>query len=385
MTGTFLGYRRADGGAGVRNRVVILSVIDTAAATARRIGEMVKGTTVVATSFGRGQAGYDYEMTVRALAGLGCNPNAAAVLVVSLEPQSAERVAERIRKTGKPVEVVTVMGDGGSLNAAVKGARWAAEQVIAASRQKREPIPLSGLVMGVECGGSDTTSGIASNPAVGWAADALVDAGGTVVLSETSEWMGGEHLLAARAVDPAVGEKIIAAVLRVEKDAIDRGIDIRGQQPTADNIAGGLTTIEEKTLGAIRKAGTRDITDFLEFCERPQKSGLNVMDTAAPAAESMTALAAGGCQIIMFSTGQGNPSGDPIAPTLKVSGNTDTVIRLADIIDIDVSDIIAGSGTLDGAGDRVYRAFLEVAEGCHVRAEVFGEEVTSITRFERSL
>lgn len=385
MAGTFLGYRRADGSAGVRNRVLILSVVDTAAGTARRVGSLVKGTTVVTTSFGRGQAGYDYDMTVRALAGLGSNPNAAAVLVVGLEPDSTGRVANIIRQTGKPVETVTVMGDGGPLNAALKGARWATEQVILASRQKREPIPLSALVMGVECGGSDTTSGIASNPATGWAADALVDAGGTVILSETSEWMGGEHLLAERALDPAVGKKIIEAVQRVEQDAITRGIDIRGQQPTPDNIAGGLTTIEEKTLGAIRKAGTRDIVDFLEFCERPRKAGLNLMDTAAPAAESMTALAAGGCQIIIFSTGQGNPSGDPVAPTLKVSGNVDTVSRLADIVDVDVSDIIAGSGTLDTAGERVFRAFLDAAEGGHVRAEIFGEEVTSITRFERSL
>lgn len=385
MAGTFLGYRRPNGSAGVRNRVLILSVVDTAAATARRIGALVRGTTVVTTSFGRGQAGFDYEMTVRALAGLGCNPNAAAVLVVGLEPESADRVARVIRETGKPVEVVTVMGDGGPLQAALEGARWATEQVISASRQKREPIPISALVMGVECGGSDTTSGIASNPATGWAADALVDAGGTVVLSETSEWMGGEHLLAERALDPAVSKKIVQAVQRVEEDAITRGIDIRGQQPTPDNIAGGLTTIEEKTLGAIRKAGTRPIVDFLEFCERPRKAGLNLMDTAAPAAESMTALAAGGCQIIVFSTGKGNPSGDPVAPTLKVSGNVDTVSRLADLVDVSVSDVITGEATLDSAGERVFRAFLEVADGGRVRAEIFNEEVTSITRFERSL
>lgn len=385
MAGTFLGYRRPNGSAGVRNRVLILSVVDTAAATARRIGALVRGTTVVTTSFGRGQAGFDYEMTVRALAGLGCNPNAAAVLVVGLEPESADRVARVIRETGKPVAVVTVMGDGGPLQAALEGARWATEQVISASRQKREPIPISALVMGVECGGSDTTSGIASNPATGWAADALVDAGGTVVLSETSEWMGGEHLLAERALDPAVSKKIVQAVQRVEEDAITRGIDIRGQQPTPDNIAGGLTTIEEKTLGAIRKAGTRPIVDFLEFCERPRKAGLNLMDTAAPAAESMTALAAGGCQIIVFSTGKGNPSGDPVAPTLKVSGNVDTVSRLADLVDVSVSDVITGEATLDSAGERVFRAFLEVADGGRVRAEIFNEEVTSITRFERSL
>ncbi|WP_436644426.1 UxaA family hydrolase [Microbaculum sp. FT89] len=385
MSGTFLGYARPDGSAGVRNRVAILSIVDTAAGTARRIGAMVRGATVITTSFGRGQIGYDYEMTVRALAGLGSNANVAAVLVVGLEPASAEIVAAQIRPTGKPVEIVTVMGDGGPLSAALKGARWVADQVIAASRQQREPLPLSTLTVGVECGGSDTTSGIASNPAVGWAADALVDAGGTVVLSETSEWMGGEHLLAERAVDPEIGRKIIEAVGRVEQDAIARGVDIRGQQPTPDNIAGGLTTIEEKTLGAIRKAGTRPIVGFLEFAQRPVKSGLNLMDTAAPAAESMTALAAGGCQIIMFSTGQGNPSGDAIAPTLKVSGNAGTIARLGDAIDVQVTEIIKGTGTLDDAGRRVQEAMLAVAEGMLVRSEVYNEEVTTITRFEKSL
>lgn len=385
MSDSFLGFARPDGTAGIRNRVAILSIVDTAAGTARRIGAMVRGTTVIATGFGRGQIGYDYEMTVRALAGLGANPNVAATLVVGLEPAAAEVVAERIRPAGKPVEVVTVMGDGGPLNAALKGARWVSEQVIAASQMQRERLPLSALMVGVECGGSDTTSGIASNPAVGWAADALVDAGGTVVLSETSEWMGGEHLLAERAADPEIGRKIIEAVERVERDAVARGVDIRGQQPTPDNIAGGLTTIEEKTLGAIRKAGTRPIVGFVEFAQRPVKPGLNLMDTAAPAAESMTALAAGGCQMILFSTGQGNPSGDAIAPTLKVSGNPGTVARLGDAIDVEVSEIIEGTGTLDGAGRRVHEAMMAVAEGMFVRSEIYNEEVTTITRFERSL
>ncbi|QIE56198.1 UxaA family hydrolase [Pikeienuella piscinae] len=381
----FLGYRRDDGSVGIRNHVVVLSAMDTANPTAQRIASSVRGAVPITISFGRGQIGFDYEMTVRALAGLGANPNVAAVLVVSLEPTSAERVAAPIAATGKPVEIITLMGEGGSINATARGVRWVAEQTFAASRKRREPCPVSSLIVGVECGGSDTTSGLASNPAVGAMADLLVDAGGSVILSETSEWMGGEHLLAERTADSDVAKRIIEAVERVEQDAHERGVDIRGQQPTADNIRGGLTTIEEKSLGAILKGGTRPVADFLEYCERPRKPGLNLMDTAAPAAESITALSAGGCQMILFSTGQCNQLGAPLSPTLKVSGNATTLSRMTDHIDIDVGNLLSGETSLQETGARVMRAAMEVASGGLTRAEIFSEEVTTISRFERSL
>jgi altronate dehydratase large subunit len=382
---TFEGYVRPNGRAGVRNHVLVLSIMDNANPTARRIGALVPGATVITPSFGRGQLGYDAKMTARALVGLATNPNVHSTLVVSLEPVSAALVADEIRVAGRPVGTVTVMEDGGSLEASLKGARWIAGQLAAASREKRQPMPISELVLGVECGGSDATSGIAANPVLGAVADRLVDAGGAVVLSETSEWLGGEALLARRARDPAIGERIIAAVARIEADAVARGVDLRGQQPSYDNMKGGLTTIEEKTLGAILKGGTRPITGFLEYAQRPPSSGLHLMDTFAAAVESMTALSAGGCQLILFATGQGNPAGDQIAPTIKVCGNPDTIRDLHDHIDVDVSAVTRGATPIEAAGEDLMRFTLEVAEGGLTRCEIFAEGDTTISRFERSI
>jgi altronate dehydratase large subunit len=359
--------------------------MDNANATARRIGALVPGAKVLTPAFGRGQLGFDAEMTMRALAGLGAHPNVYATLLVSLEPVSAKLVADRIRTTGQLVECVTVMEDGGAFEAAVKGARWVADQLGAASRQKREMCQPSELLIGVECGGSDTTSGLTANPVIGFAADSVIDAGGTVILSETSEWLGGEHLLAARASDPEIAEKIVNAVSLVERDAVKRGVDLRGQQPSYDNMKGGLTTIEEKTLGAILKGGTSPIVGFLGYAEAPRRNGLHLMDAFAAAVESMTALSAAGCQIVLFSTGQGNPAGDPLAPTIKVTGNPATARNLRDHIDLDVSAIAAGDESVERGGRRLLEHLSTVCEGGLVRCEIIGEEEANISRFERSI
>jgi altronate dehydratase large subunit len=302
-----------------------------------------------------------------------------------MEPESAKQIVTKIEASRRPVASVTVMGDGGSLAAVAKGASWVAEQLLAASRQKRELVPLSDLIIGVECGGSDTTSGIAANPAIGNAADALVDSGASIILSETSEWLGGEHLLARRADTPEIGGQILQAVAQIEQDAIQRGVDLVGQQPSYDNMKGGLSTIEEKTLGAIQKGGSRPIVGFLEYAQSPRKPGLHVMDTFAGAVESMTALSAGGCQIILFATGQGNPIGDQIAPTLKVCGNAETLSRLAEHVDIDVSAVISGLMSMEEAGALVLAATKELAEGRKCFCEILGQEETTISRFERSI
>lgn len=381
----FLGYPRQMGRAGVRNRVLVLSIMDNANPTARYIGSLVNGATVICSSFGRGQLGIDAAMRTRVLTGLAANPNVFATLLVSMEPESAGQIARIIEGSGKPVSVATVMGDGGSLSAAVKGARWVADQLSASSSQRRVEVPISDLLVGVECGGSDTTSGIAANPALGEVADALIDAGGSVVLSETSEWLGGEHLLARRAEDPEIAKRIKQAVSQIEQDAIRRGVDLVGQQPSYDNMKGGLSTIEEKTLGAIQKGGTRTIKGFLEFAQPPRCSGLHLMDTFAGAVESMTALSAGGCQIILFATGQGNPIGDQIAPTIKVCGNAATVNSLAEHVDVDVSDVMSGKAAVEDAGRMVSDATIEVAEGRRTFCEIYGQEETTISRFERSI
>ena len=288
MSATFLGYRRADGRAGVRNVVAILSAMDNTNPSAERIASMVSNTTAIATPFGRGQIGADFEVTLRTLAGIAGHPNVAAVLVLSLSLASGEELARRIRETGKPVEVLGLQESGSAMAMTMEGVNIAARLVIEASELMREPIGLEELIVGVECGGSDTTSGLASNPAVGRFSDRLVDAGGTIVLSEPAEFMGAEHILAARAENPDDAQRIFDMVRWFEDEAARNGVDMRGTNPTPDNIEGGLTTLEEKSLGAIAKGGTRPIVEVIEYSERPTKHGLVVMNTPSAACESMT-------------------------------------------------------------------------------------------------
>jgi altronate dehydratase large subunit len=379
---TFWGYRRADGKVGIRNHVAILSVMDNANGVVRHLGQLVRGTLPIPVWYGRGQFGADDELFRRTQVGLACNPNIASVLVVSLEIVSARRMAQAIAaEGGKPVEYLAIQDEGGTVQTIARGMRLLATMVQNASALRPQPCPLSELVLGVECGGTDTTSGIASNPALGWAADRVVEAGGVVYLSETSEWMGAEAVLARRARSPAVAEAIYAAVRRIEDDAKARGVDIRGANPVPDNIRGGISSIEEKSLGAIIKGGTGTIEDVLPYGRPAPGKGLYLMDTAAPAAESMTGLAAGGAQMIVFTTGQMNIMGCPVAPTVKVTGNPRTAERLADNVDVDVSPLLTGE-TLQSAGTRLLDCMLQTASGRLTRAEVFGDEEIAISRIQ---
>jgi altronate dehydratase large subunit len=381
MNPTFLGYRRADGRAGIRNHVAILSVMDNCNGIVRHLARLVRGTLPLPVWYGRGQFGADDELFRRTQLGLVTNPNIAAVLVVSLEAVSARKMAEAVAATGKPVASICVQEEGGTVASIARGMRLLAPMVQDASSQRAEEVPLAELILGVECGGTDTTSGIASNPALGWAADRVVDAGGVVYLSETSEWMGAENVLARRARTPAVAEAIYASVRRIEDDARARGVDIRGANPVPDNIRGGISSIEEKSLGAIIKGGTTPIQDVLACGARATGKGLFLMDTPAPAAESMTGLAAGGAQLIVFTTGQMNIMGCPVAPTMKITGNPRTATHLADNVDVDVSPMLAGE-SLESAGRRLLAAMLATASGRLTRAEVFGDEEIAISRLQ---
>ena len=385
MRATFMGYRRPDGRVGVRNVVAILSAMDNTNPSADRIASMVTGTTVLSTPFGRGQIGDDFEITLRTLTGVAGHPNVAAVLVLSLSLASGRELADRIAATGKPVEVLGLQESGSAMALTMEGAKIAARMVIEASRQQREATPISELIVGVECGGSDTTSGLASNPAVGRFADHLVDAGGTIILSEPAEFMGAEHILAARAVNPQDGQRIKDMVRWFEDEAARNGVDMRGTNPTPDNIEGGLTTLEEKSLGAIAKGGTRPIVEVIEYSEAPTQKGLVVMNTPSAACESMTGLAAGDAQIIIFSTGRGNAIGAPIAPTVKVTGNPNTAELMEENIDVDVSGILTAGQTLEDAGQQVWDCVVDVATGMLTCCEALNEQQLSVSRFGPSV
>lgn len=380
MTRTFLGYRRPHGAAGVRNQVAVISIMDNCNPVTRPICAAVADTLPVTTLFVRGQYGRDLEISLDTLAGLGRNPNIAAVLLVGLEDGTTEEVARRIRPSGKPVEAVTLQPHG-TIQTVADGTRKALGLAMAASRQRREPCPASDLLVGVECGGSDTTSGLTCNPTIGAMADRLVDDGGSIIISETSEFFGAEHLFAARAADETVGRAFTDMVLRLEREAVSRGLDIRGTNPTPDNIRGGLTTIEEKALGAMAKSGSRPLRGVLGYGEAPRGKGLYFMDAPAPAVENLTALAAAGCQVLVFGTGVGNPIGTMVAPTVKVCGNVNTLRTMGDNIDFDASGILECGDTADGLGARLFDHVLEVASGTRTTSELLDVRETAISRF----
>lgn len=380
----FLGFRRPDGQVGIRNHVAVLAAMDNINGVVTSIGNQVRGTLPLPIWYGRGQFGQDAELTEKTLTGLGRNPNFAAVLVVSLEPVSAKALANAIAETGKPTEWIAV-NEGTSPMATARGTEIAAELVSQVTELQRERIRVGDLVIGVECGGSDTSSGIATNPILGQVADAVVDAGGTVLLSETSEFIGAEHVLAKRARNQDVRERILASVKRIEDDAAARGVNIAGANPVPDNIAGGLTTIEEKSLGAILKGGTRTVQDVIEYAARPTGKGLYIMDTPAPASESMTGLSAGGAHAILFATGKGNIVGSPVSPTIKVSSNPDTVRTMPVNIDLDTSAAFRGDDTIEGQGARLLDLLLRVSSGKLTRSEILMAEQIALARLQPTI
>ncbi|ATW23464.1 UxaA family hydrolase [Candidatus Formimonas warabiya] len=379
QSGTFWGYPRKDGEVGIRNHVAIIAAMDNSNPIVRRIAQQVNGAVAVCCSYGRGQVGEDYEQHVRIMSGLGSHPNVHSAVVVSLEPKTAWHIAERIEKTGRPVEVIA-LEDEGTIMATYKGVRAAGKLIAMATEESKVEYPLSELVIGLECGGSDSSSGIIANPVIGLLSDQYIDIGATVILSETVEWMGAEHLLAKRAVTAELGRKIIDAVKWYEDYALSVGIDILGTNPAPDNIAGGLTTIEEKALGAIKKGGSKEIKELVQCGYKPSKKGLILMDAPPPGVENTTAIVAGGAHIVLFATGRGNPIGNPVVPTVKITANPFTMEKLPDNIDVDLSPALTGIETLEEAAARLNLEVGKFINGKFSKTEIFGDLEVSVTR-----
>lgn len=385
MTATFLGYERADGKVGTRNLIAVISVMDNCNPVTRAVADAVQGTVYLPGSYIRGQLGKDRETTLKVTAGLCLNPNIAGVVAIGLEPRTTRELVELLAASGKPVEAVDIQLAGGTINSIAAGTRAAARLARDASKQRRREFPLSKLVLGLECGGSDTTSGLASNPAIGVVSDEVIGAGGTAIITETSEFFGAEHLFAERAANPGVRNRFLDEVEALEKEIIALGIDLRGSNPTPDNIRGGLTTIEEKALGAMAKAGRSELVGVLGYGDTPDRNGLHFMSGPAPAVESITGLAAGGCQICMFSTGVGNPIGHPVATVIKVSGNRNTIEAFSDNVDFDVSSVIEKNEGISSVGGRLMEYMLGVASGELTTSEVLNTRESSISRFGPSM
>ena len=367
---SFQGYRRQDGSVGTRNYVGIISTVSCANDVAWWISQEVKGSVPFVHGQGCGQTQPDRDQVTRTLISLGWNPNLAGVLIVSLgcEAVLADQVAAGIAKSGKPVEMVVIQKIGGAKAAVARGTSLAQAMVAKASKLRREEFADSELVLGVKCGASDTTSGLAANPSAGATCDLLIDNGGTCIFGETTEFIGAEHILVRRAATHQVSEKIMNIVARMEKRAIAMGFDIRGGQPTAGNIAGGLTTIEEKSLGAIVKGGSRPIQEVYEYGERPQGKGLFIVDTPGREPEFLTALAAAGAQVVVFTTGLGAPQGFPFIPVIKVTANPATYERLSDHLDMLVN--LTGHTDFTETGRTLYQEIIEVASGKQTKAEI---------------
>lgn len=365
----FAGYK-GDGLPGMRNHVAVLSLNSFCNRAVELIAQTVRGTVPLVHPFGRNEIGVFKERLERSLEGIALHPNVHSLLVVGYEPKSTEEFLQTVKaKTAKTVESVLVL-EGGTLKAVQAGAEKAMWMAIAASEARRQPFGFEGLIFGVKCGGSDATSGVASNAALGEAVDRIIEAGGTAIFSETTEILGAEHILARRAVNEEVAQKIFRAVRQNEEMAMAAGVDLLGVNPVPDNIRGGITTIEEKSLGAILKAGTAPLQDVLGYGQRPTRPGLYFMDSPSAASEVVTGLSAAGAQMILFSTGTCNPVGNPISPVLKITSNPRTVARMREHLDVDISDVLSANTSLREAGDRIVDAIVRVASGRLTTAEV---------------
>ena len=375
-----LGYRRENGRVGVRNHVVILPVDDISNAACEAVASHIKGTLALPHSYGRLQYGEDLELHFRTMIGTGSNPNVAAAVVIGIEENWTRKIADGIAETGKPVAEFSIEGHGDL--EIVRRASWKAKELVQwASELGREPVEIEDLTVSIKCGESDTTTGLGSCPSVGVVVDRLVDEGATVFFGETSELTGGEHLIADRMATPKLKERFVETYTNYVSFIESQAADLLGSQPTQGNIAGGLSTIEEKALGNIEKTGTKEVIGVLEPAEAPRNGpGLYFMDSSSAAAEHVTLMAAGGAVLHMFPTGQGNVIGNPIVPVIKVSANPRTVVTMAEHIDVDVSGLLSRELRLPEAGDLLMDYLRRTANGRITSAEALGHREFTMTK-----
>ena len=383
---SFFGYRRENGRVGIRNHVVILPLDDLSNASAEAVANNIKGTLALPHAYGRLQFGEDLELHFRTLIGTGSNPNVAACVVIGIEPSWTGRVVEGIAKTGKPVVGFAIEGHG-DINTIAAASRKAQDFVQWASEKQRESCSIKELFVSTKCGESDTTSGLASCPTVGNLIDKLDPLGATTCFGETSELTGAEIVCASRAATPEAKERFMQ-VFNAYQEVIARHktSDLSESQPTKGNIAGGLTTIEEKAFGNLQKIGRKTkFIDVLKPAEPPAEGpGLYYMDTSSAAAECVTLQAAAGFVVHLFPTGQGNVIGNPIEPVIKLTANPKTARTMAEHIDLDVSGILRREMSLDEAGDRLIDIMIRTCNGRLTCAEALGHREFVMTKLYQS-
>jgi altronate dehydratase large subunit len=383
---TFQGYSRPQGLPGTRNLVAVIPSVFCANTVARRIAEHVAGAVAFCHPVGCSQVGLDLELTARGLKGLGRHPNFYGVVVVGLgcERFRPRELADSIAAVGKPVEMLVIQEEGDTLQAIEKGVTFASRLAAEASRQKRETFPLSELALGLKCGGTDATSGLAANPALGWVTDQIVAAGGRAIFTEVTELIGAESILAGRGKTPQVAGEILTTIGNMEKRlsaaTASREIRHRSALISPGNEEGGVTTVAEKALGGIYKAGTGPISGVVAYGQYPAAPGLYLLDCVGHDGEAVTGLVASGCQAVVFTTGRGTPTGFPGVPVIKITGNSATFERMKFNLDFNAGPIMEGA-TIAEVGTGLLAKVLDIASGEPSRAELLGhDELFCITR-----
>lgn len=373
MNREFKGYWREDGRVGTRNHVLILPLSAAVSATATAIQREVPGTVSVEMHQDVDPEVQGFALAIRTLSGWVDHPNVYATVLLALDERDA-LVGELMARIATHVKfrLVTFDQEGGRRAATLKASQVARDYLYEALAVPRRPAPLSHLLLATECGGSDACSGLSANPSLGYASDLLIQQGGTSILAETTELIGAERILADRAITPAIADAIWTTVGHAERAAMRMGVDFRGGQPAPGNIAGGITTIEEKSLGCVHKGGASPVVDVIDYAERPTQPGLVVMDTPGHDVMQFVGMAAGGAQVVVFTTGRGTPTGLAIAPVIKVSTRTALKRQLPDLIDFDAGPIVNGLLTVDQVGHALFRKIVSVANGEPVAAERFG-------------
>jgi (2R)-sulfolactate sulfo-lyase subunit beta len=377
------GYRRENGRIGIRNYVAVIPLDDISNAAAEGVSYLIRDVIALSHPYGRLQFGEDLELTFDTLIGTGRNPNIAAAIVIGIEPEWTDVVVEGIAETGKPVSGFSIERRG-DIKTIELATRQALEYVQQSSEIPRESVKLEELLVSAKCGESDTTLGLASNPATGRVLERIIQAGGTAIFGETSEITGAESLVAAQAVNPDVATTFLNTFNAYQEFIIGTGADLLGSQPTKGNIRGGLSTIEEKAFGNIQKIGRNQIMSVLRPAEAPGTSGLHFMDSSSAAAEMVTLCAAAGSVLHFFTTGQGNIIGHPIIPVMKICANPLTVSTMAEHIDVDLSAMLTLELSLDEAADTILEMMAKTVNGRLTAAEALRHNEFVLTKLYRS-
>ena len=383
---TFEGYRRPNGSIGVRNHVIVINTVGELASLTKKIAQLVPGVIPVAHQVGKAQYPEDLEQTIRTLKGTAGHPNVSAALFLGMgDEDPAEEIVDVLREEGCYAHAITIQKNKSITEVLKEGKHWLEKALERSQGQQKETADVTELMIGLECGGSDAWSGITANPAIGSCSDAIVRDGGTSILAETTEAIWAEHLLANRAVSPAVGEAFLKIVKEYEERIRETGEDIRSANPTPGNMAGGLTTLEEKSLGCIKKGGNSTLMEVIAYAEKPTEKGFIFMDTPGYDVESVAGLAAGGAQIVLFSTGKGSPTGSPIVPVIKIGTNPRLYEIMSEHIDVNAGKIIEGVNTIDEIGQEIYDLIMETVNGSLTAAEKHKNQEFAIWRLAQTI